>query len=138
MVLNHLGLQISYSRLARLLRAGPSFTPFTNLRYLASLRLFILIGEEGDVSLFAPYLGLGLPVIVGVKTLGWQHWGNEVTEHAVVVIGIDQGRGVIYIHDPYFTQAPIEMSLVEFEAGWIKDEGYDAVIGLAPLGEQAE
>lgn len=124
MVLNHLGLQIPYSRLARLLRAGASFTPFTNLRHLASLRLSILMGEEGDVSLFAPYLELGLPVIVRVKTLGWQHWGNEITEHAVVVIGIDQDRGVIYIHDPFFNQAPIEMSLVEFEAGWIEGEGY--------------
>lgn len=124
MVLNHLGLQIPYSRLARLLRAGASFTPFTNLRHLASLRLSILMGEEGDVSLFAPYLELGLPVIVGVKTLGWQHWENEVTEHAVVVIGIDQDQGVIHIHDPFFAQAPIEMSLVEFEAGWIEGEGY--------------
>lgn len=136
MVLNHLGLQIGYRRLAKLLRAGPSFTPFTHLRFLESLRLSITIGEHGDVSLFAPYLELGLPVVVGVKTLGWHHWGTEVTEHAVVVVGIDESRSVIYIHDPFFAQAPIELSLIEFEVGWIEREGYYAVIGLAPPEDQ--
>jgi ABC-type bacteriocin/lantibiotic exporter with double-glycine peptidase domain len=132
MVLNHLGIQLGYQRLAKLLRAGPSFTPFSNLRFLASLRLSITLGEQGDVSLFAPYLDLGLPIVVGVKTLGWQHWGNEVTEHAVVVVGIDQAQNKIYIHDPFFSEAPIEMSLIAFEAGWIEGEGYYAIIGLAP------
>jgi hypothetical protein len=33
------------------------------------------------------------------------------------------------LHD---AQAPIEMSLIEFEVGWIEQEGYYAVIGLAP------
>jgi hypothetical protein len=43
MVLNYIPL--NYTRLAKLLRAGPSFTPFTNLRYLAALRLAITFGE---------------------------------------------------------------------------------------------
>ena len=55
MVLNHLGIQLSYLRLAKLLRAGPSFTPFSNLRFLASLHLSITLGEQGDTALFEPY-----------------------------------------------------------------------------------
>ena len=45
-----------------------------------------------------------------------------------MVIGIDESHGVTYIHDPFFAQASVEMSLIEFEAGWIEGEGYYAVI----------
>jgi hypothetical protein len=132
MVLHHLGLTISYRRLAKLLRAGPSFTPFTHLRLLESLHLSIRIGQRGDLSIFAPTIESGLPVVVRVKTIGWPHWGNEITEHAVVVVGIDQRQGVIYIHDPFFAEAPIALSLLRFETGWIEGDGYYAIIGLAP------
>jgi hypothetical protein len=118
--------------LAKLLRAGPSFTPFGNLHYLASLRLALSIGKHGDLSIFEPNLTVGLAVIAGVKTFGWQHWREEVTEHAVVVVGIDQFHGVIFIDDPFFANGPIEMPLIEFETGWIEGDGYYAVIGLAP------
>src|SRR5215212_6053174 len=132
MALNHLGLQIRYQRLAKLLRAGPSYTPFSNLRYLEQLRLSITIGEQGDPSIFAPYLELGLPVLVGVKTIEWPHWGQQIADHAVVVVGIDQSNDVIYIHDPFFAEAPIEMALIDFEIGWEEKERLYAVIGLAP------
>lgn len=133
MVLDHLGIHIGDKRLATLLRAGPSFTPFTHLRYLESLRLAIVLGKQATLAIFEPNLAVGLPVVVRVKTIGWPHWEDEVTEHAVVVVGIDRSRGVIYIHDPFFDHAPIEMSLLRFEIGWIEGDGYYAVIGLAPL-----
>jgi hypothetical protein len=133
MVLHHLGLAIEYARLRKLLRAGPDFTPFSHLQYLERLGLSILRGEQGEVSLFETYLVIGLPVIVGVRTLHWHHWGDIVTEHAVVVVGIDREQNLVYINDPFFAEAPIELSLTEFEAGWIEGEGQYAVISLAPL-----
>ncbi|MFN8486511.1 MAG: C39 family peptidase [Caldilineaceae bacterium] len=133
MVLNHLGLSIGYDRLAKLLRAGESFTPFSRLRYLESLGLFLEAGERGDLSIFTTYIALGLPIIVGVKTLNWSHWGTIITDHAVVVIGIDQEHDTIYINDPFFVNAPIEMSLIEFEIGWEEKDRQYAIIGLAPL-----
>lgn len=132
MLLNYLGIPLGYERVAKLLRAGPAFTPFTNLRYLASLRLSITLGEQGDLSVFESNLELGLPVIVGVQTLTWEHWQGEVTRHAVVVVGIDRTDGVIYIDDPFFADAPIEMSLLRFEIGWQEKDREYAVISLAP------
>jgi hypothetical protein len=85
--------------------------------------------------LFETQLDLGLPVIAGVQTLDWPHWGNIVTEHAVVVVGIDQERNLIYIDDPFFAEAPIEMDLIDFEIGWEEKERRYAVIGLAPPEE---
>jgi hypothetical protein len=137
MVLEYLGLTIDDTRLAKLLRAGADFTPFGHLRFLAQLGLSVIWGMQSEVSLFETYIELGLPVIVGVKTLNWPHWEGVITEHAVLVVGIDQAQDRIYLHDPFFAQAPIEMSLIEFEVGWIEQEGYYAVVGLAPPDEQS-
>lgn len=74
---------------------------------------------------------MGLPVVVRVRTVDWPHWGDEITEHAVVVVGNQaQRRGLIYINDPFFAQGTIEMSLIAFEAGWIEGEGYYAIIRI--------
>lgn len=133
MVLTYLGIEISYPQLARKLRAGSSFTPFGHLRSLESLGLFITMGDQGDLALFEPTLDLGLPVIVGVQTLTWAHWQGEVTRHAVVVVGIDQANNLIYVHDPFFAQAPIEMPLLNFQIGWEEKDREYAIIGLTPL-----
>ncbi len=71
-------------------------------------------------------------MIVGVKTFRWKHWGDEITDHAVVVVGIDWANDKIFINDPFFAVAPIEMSLVDFEVGWEEKRRLYAVIGLTP------
>ena len=50
----------------------------------------------------------------------------------MVVVGIDRENGLIYINDPFFPNAPIEMSLIAFEIGWEEKKRRYAVIGLAP------
>jgi ABC-type bacteriocin/lantibiotic exporter with double-glycine peptidase domain len=136
MALNHLGVQISYQHLAKILRARSSFTPFSNLQFLEALGLSVTI-SQGEVASFEPYLESGLPVLVSVQTVGWKHWGDEVTEHAIVVVGVDERNDVIYIHDPFFATAPIELPLLTFEIGWEEKGWQYAVIGLAELAETA-
>jgi ABC-type bacteriocin/lantibiotic exporter with double-glycine peptidase domain len=131
MVLNHLGIQLAYVRLRKLLRAGPEYTPFSHLRYLERLGLSIILDKQGTALIFETQIAVGLPVIVGVQTLDWQHWDKVVTEHAVVVVGIDRENDLIYIHDPFFPVAPIEMSLIAFEIGWQEKDRQYAIIGLA-------
>jgi hypothetical protein len=132
MVLNHLGLSIEYPRLAKALRAGKLFTPISHLSHLKQFGLFVSTGEQGEVSMFAPHLNLGLPVIVAVKTWGWRHWGNITTDHAVVIVGIDLEHGLIYLNDPFFANAPIEMSLLEFEIGWEEKDRQYGIVALTP------
>ncbi|MEZ4727563.1 MAG: C39 family peptidase [Caldilineaceae bacterium] len=132
MVLTYLGIEIGYPQLAKRLRAGSSFTPFGHLRYLESLDLHVTMGEQGDLGLFESNLELGLPIIVGVQTLTWEHWQGEVTRHAVVVVGIDQAANLVYVHDPFFATAPIEMPLLNFQIGWEEKDREYAIIGLAP------
>lgn len=130
MVLDYLGVPVEYTDLARRLGATDQGTPFSNIERLTSLGLFVQTGRYGAPTLFEDAIEWGLPVIVAVKTLHWQHWGEIVTDHAVVVIGVDQGHDEIYIHDPFFADAPIVMSLIEFEGGWIERDQRYAVIRL--------
>jgi ABC-type bacteriocin/lantibiotic exporter with double-glycine peptidase domain len=132
MVLAYLGVTVDEQRLRRRLGTTAEGTPFPNITRLQTLGLFLQYGKGGDLSIFARYLAVGLPVIVGVTTLEWQHWGNEVTRHAVVVVGIDQENNLIYINDPFFAEAPIAMSLLRFAIGWEELDRQYAVIGLTP------
>lgn len=131
MVLDYLGVKKDYAHLRKILRSGPEFTPFSHLHYLQRLGLSITVGTNAEESIFETHIALGLPIIVGVRTIQWPHWGNIITEHAVVVVGIDQDHDDIYIHDPYFADAPIEMSLIEFQIGWEEKDRQYGVIGLA-------
>ena len=133
MLLNYLGITIPELRLRKFLRAGINFTPFSNLSHLQQLALSVRLGEQAAAAMFEDHLLSGLPVIVAVKTVGWNHWGDIVTEHAVVVVGIDRPNDKIFIHDPYFADSPIEMSLLAFEIGWQEKDRQYAVIGLAAL-----
>lgn len=135
MVLDYLGVMVEYDALADRLGNTNRGTPFPNIERLTTLGLFVEVSKYGDSTTFERHIEWGLPVIVGVKTLNWQHWGNVITDHAVVVVGIDQVNNKIYIHDPFFANAPIEMSLVEFEGGWIERDQQYAIIGLTPIIE---
>jgi ABC-type bacteriocin/lantibiotic exporter with double-glycine peptidase domain len=128
MILAYLQVPAGYAQLAKLLRARP----FGNIRYLETLGLSVRLDYAGDFHLFERYIALGLPVLVNVRTLGWPHWQGEVTYHAVLVVGIDRARDVIYIHDPFFAEAPITLTRTQFMVGWGEQNRQYAVIGLAP------
>jgi ABC-type bacteriocin/lantibiotic exporter with double-glycine peptidase domain len=137
MVLEYLGVTVDEQRLRRRLGTTAEGTLFPNITRLEALGLFLHYGKQGEVTLFERYLEWGLPVIVGVKTLEWQHWGGEVTRHAVVVVGIDRANNLIYINDPFFADAPIAMPLLRFEIGWEELDRQYAVIALAPPEDES-
>ena len=135
MVLEYLHMPITHTQIAKRLRAESFGTPFGNTRFLTALGLTVTIEYEGTVEIFEPYWAMGLPVIVNVKTIGWTHWQNEETYHAVVVVGIDYDNQLIFIHDPFFSHAPIELTFTTFLVGWEEQRRQYAVIGLAELYE---
>ena len=112
MVLEYLGLSIEEERLRRILGTTDAGTPFPNIERLSELGLFVNYGKQGDLSLFERGVDSGLPVIVAVETLGWQHWSDEVTSHAVLVVGIDQSNGLIYLYDKNITGIRLEVEVI--------------------------
>ena len=136
MVLEYLGVAVDEQRLRLRLGTTAEGTPFPNITRLQALGLFLQYDKKGDLSIFERCLEWGLPVIVGVKTLEWQHWAGEVTRHAVVVVGIDQENNIIYINDPFFADAPIAMPILRFQIGWEELDRQYAIISLIAPEDQ--
>lgn len=127
MVLNYLKLPVDYQRLLRLLNIKAHGASLHNLYNLKALGLFVLI-EEGDISKLQAHLEIGLPPIVAVSTSKLSSYWKEDTDHAVVVVGIDEG--FVYLNDPEFVVAPQLVTLEEFESAWLEQDYWYAVIGL--------
>lgn len=62
-------------------------------------------------------LTAGHPCIVLLNTGDLSYW-PYATDHAVLVVGIDEQA--VYLNDPAFDEAPIRVSLIEFELAWME------------------
>jgi uncharacterized protein YvpB len=76
---------------------------------------------------------LGLPIIVPVRTWTLLYWQGVDTEHALVIVGVDIASEKIYVYDPFFGEAPIELTLDEFEPAWTEMDRRYVVISLSDI-----
>jgi hypothetical protein len=53
------------------------------------------------------------------------YW-DQVTNHAIVVVGLDDE--FVYVHDPAFAVAPIQVSHGDFELAWQEWDEFYAVL----------
>lgn len=128
MVLTKLGVTIRYDRLHKLLKiideVGASIY---NLRYLADFdkSLSVEIADR-DMDWLALAIQNGIPVIVSVDTIDLPYWRGEAAYHAVVVVDIDGAS--VWLHDPWFNDAPKRVEQNNFESAWLRNEYACAVI----------
>lgn len=133
MVLDYLQASIGYEQLIRLLNVQAFGAFFSRIHNLEALGFVVQSGREASLDIFAQFLELGLPVIVPVNTWSLLHWEGLKTNHALVVVGIDIANETIFIHDPFFGDAPLDLSFNEFEPAWIEQDSRYAVIALSEL-----
>lgn len=126
MILSYLKIPVSYKKLMQMLRVDAIGTPFRNLQNLHSLGLLIVI-KEGNFEEIKNHISSGLPVITAVDTGQLTYW-QETTDHAVVVIGIDDTA--VYLNDPNFVDAPKIVAQAEFELSWLEKNYLYAVFQL--------
>lgn len=116
MVLDHLGVRYRYNRIRRLLRTIPNAgTPYSNVRYLAKLRISVL-HERGTLDDLRHHLNNGSPCIIFLKTGDLPYWDEDVP-HAVVLVGMDEQ--FVYLHDPELAIAPVSVSIGDFDLAWL-------------------
>jgi hypothetical protein len=135
MVLDYLQLPIRYEHLVHLLQAQEFGTFFSHVGHLKSLGLAVIVGDNAGLAAFEKYLELGLPVLVSVNTWTLLHWEGFQTQHALVVVGIDFVHETIYVHDPFFAKAPLELTFHQFEPAWTEMGRQFAVIGLTTIDQ---
>ena len=126
MVLTYLGFTVAYNRLLKLLQVQPPIgTPAFNIRELEQLGLTVVY-EQGTLAELHSHLSNNRPCIAFVKTIELPYW-NEPGDHAVVVAGLDETD--IYLNDPAFAAAPMQISYGDFDLAWLgRDEFYATFI----------
>lgn len=123
MAFTHLGLLVDFERLRQQLAITRIGAPFSNLARLKAWGVVVEVGH-GNLATLQDRLSTGHPVIVAVATELLPYWmtrsdiaeANRETEHAVVVVGLE--NETVYINDPDFDVAPQSVEVDWFVAAW--------------------
>ncbi|MEZ5250187.1 MAG: papain-like cysteine protease family protein [Ilumatobacteraceae bacterium] len=90
--------------------------------------------QTGNIDDLRAMLDQGTPIIIGLDSddlygLGDQPFADDfVAGHAVVITGIDDEAGLVYINDPGFPDgAGVAVSIEDFEDAWI-DGGNSMIV----------
>lgn len=125
MVLAHLGQQVDYDHLLKVLQVKPYGTSGRNLKNLINFGVQVIY-REGSLEEVKSHLLAGRPCITLVRTAELSYWTYS-TDHAVVAVGFDEN--FIYLHDPAFDEHPQSVMIQEFELAWMEfDYRYSVLI----------
>jgi ABC-type bacteriocin/lantibiotic exporter with double-glycine peptidase domain len=128
MVLSYLKFSATYEQLLKVLQVEWFGAPAPNIRYLKKLNLTVT-HEAGDLTTLHNHLLQDRPCIAFVQTGDLAYWQEKVS-HAVVVIGLDDDS--VYLNDPEFAIAPMQVSRGNFDLAWLAQGEHYAVITQYP------
>ncbi|NEP85227.1 MAG: hypothetical protein F6K39_48365 [Okeania sp. SIO3B3] len=125
MLLQYLGRPADYKALSKLLQVRPHIgTPAANIRNLETLGVTVIY-TQGTWADLEHHLAHNRPCLALVQTGELPYW-QERTEHAVVVVGLDET--FVYLNDPDFPDAPIQTPRNEFDLAWLEQDEHYAVL----------
>ncbi len=125
MILVYLGKRTRFWRLRWLMGTKSFGTPFLHIRNLQQLGITVEIKTRGNLALLHQNLMQNRPCIVSIQTEHLPYW-NRNALHAVVVVGMD--NDTIYLNDPELPDAPVSVSLGDFDLAWLaQDERFSVL-----------
>ena len=124
MVLEYLAQHPIYDDLLRVLDIGPIGAPRRNIVRLTSRNISVVY-REATVAILLDLVQHGVPVIVFVDTGELPYW-SSASNHAVVVVGADAEQ--LLVNDPAYSEAPIAVTVGDFELAWLNCEYMCAII----------
>ena len=130
MVLAYSGIKRDQVQLAKQLKMIPKAgTPSFRIRLLASKKLKVSY-RRGEIADLRTALNNGMPPIIMLVTGDLPYWDISTT-HAVVLLGIDENS--VLLNDPDYEEAPIRVSLGDFELAWYQMGNLYALLKKKPL-----
>jgi len=131
MVLAYLGLPATQEHLARELDVRPPLgAPASNVIRLRSDSLNVTFAS-GSLNGLRSHLMQNSPPVVFVQAAELPHWQDHVSQHAIVVVGIDEQT--VQILDPAAGASPIPVPIGDFMLAWSDlDYIYAALVRVKP------
>jgi ABC-type bacteriocin/lantibiotic exporter with double-glycine peptidase domain len=131
MVLAYLDLPSTQDRLARELDVRPPLgAPASNVIRLRSNILDVTF-TSGNLNDLQSHLAQGNPPIVFVQAGEFPHWQGHVSQHAVVVVGVDEQT--VQVLDPAAGASLIPVPIGDFMLAWSElDHIYALLVRLKP------
>ena len=128
MVCHYLGMSVKYGHLRQVLGILPGFgAPFSNIERLRrQFDVEVTHKNQGSLADIYKFLQAGWPVLAGINTQELPHWAGVSTQHAVVVVGMAGNQ--VFINDPGFAQAPLVVTMGDFDLAWLAQDEAFAVI----------
>ncbi|MEK7442691.1 MAG: C39 family peptidase [Chloroflexota bacterium] len=124
MALAHIGKIVAYKRLVALLEITEAGTASSKIKNLEQLDV-VVVYKQGTFSEIQSRLDSNHPCIVFVQTRELPYW-SEDTGHALLVVGLDDDS--VYVNDPAFPDAPIQISRGDFDLAWLEFDELYAVL----------
>lgn len=126
MAMAYMDIPVSYERLFTVLQIRKQLgVPAYNIRNMEQLGVKVIY-KRGTLEELQDQLANNRPCIVFVKTEELPYWNDEHTDHAIVVVGLDSDS--VYVNDPRFPEAPIQVSHGDFELAWQERDEYYATL----------
>ena len=113
-VLDYLGFDLDEEQLSEILSTTPRGTTASNIARIQDIGVDVVLRSASLFDL-RNLLKEKVPHIVFLWTGNLEYW-NIACWHAVVVVGIEED--VIYINDPFFSDAPKKVVLDSFLEAW--------------------
>lgn len=117
MVLAYLGISHSQTSLAEMLATHPQMgARFSNIVHLQSNLIDVVLQEARALDDLSHWLNQDLPVIAFIERSELPYSADNVSQHAVVVVGLDQDN--IYLLDPAAQSSVITVTHGDFLLAW--------------------
>ena len=130
MILNYLGIERSQTELARLMGTHPQAgTPYSYITRLRSSEINVAYQKASGPDDLSLWLNRQLPAIAFVQMRELPHWQGHWSQHAVVVVGLDQIA--VHILDPAASGLVIAVPVNDFMLAWEEMDLAYAVIATA-------
>jgi ABC-type bacteriocin/lantibiotic exporter with double-glycine peptidase domain len=110
------------------MKTGQSGTLVRRLTELTQLG-FDVDFPMADIAGLSAYLTSGLPPIALLWTAALPYWSRSC-DHVAVVVGVDDSW--VYLNDPYFNDAPQQVSHSDFLLAWSPNACTVAIVRPRP------